>query len=751
MLFWVPQWLNHKNMKLNNLNIKSWRKMIVRMCLILTIDLPQDLMEKILVSLSLLFKWREHNGATGIKRWKVISDACVRFVLIRDTSGFLLCPRRKKRIPPKRFSWIFPLIKLGFRGKLLAVTILCAHRACKATPLISIESINSPMTVRIYQFLKTLWRFYSGAWIFQDVRKFNATLGAGVFGNPLPPNLSEKKGPWSTALFGSEKDLFALFHQPLLAFAVLLEWYYQWHQVAPEQRQPIKDFVAYSLQAVDWWSILKFNLWSRWRGKITRWPHSKLVGLSDRSGKTRVIAICDWWSQTVMKALHDHMFSYLAKLPCDGTFDQDSQRKRVRQQTQRADRKMFSYDLSNATDRLPVILQALCIYLGGFLPLHRAFLWWFIVSRRKFQFYTGRRKADTRQKVVKYAVGQPMGIYSSWSALAFTHHCIIRWCCEINGLDPYTFRDYALLGDDVCIWDEKVAKTYRYVMVYCLGVTINLAKSYEGKSVAEFAKSLYVGGLDLSPVSSELLSLRRAYYFQDIVLLLQQFCDRGVIPSWRQYCSAILHESGPGIPPELVYVVLTSPDNPWNWSQYFKEPFGPWDLYTIGYLRFLQASKRVKSFKADYALGVLQRFEVEFPNVFSEPKLTWHPLRQRVAGLIRDVQQIGYSYPNEFSFSLLEGGTMWSYNAPEELDGVGQYDNLPVDFHPLNFHGYMVDQKTLKTVSPQGDDKLQKLRKELSVSDVIRLSRYFDLPDRLWDWFFLYKGESLPERKISRR
>jgi hypothetical protein len=48
----------------------------------------------------------------------------------------------------------------------------------------------------------------------------------------------------------------------------------------------------------------------------------KLSYFSDKEGKTRVIAIGDYFSQTVLKRLHSYLFRVLKKIPQDMTFDQ---------------------------------------------------------------------------------------------------------------------------------------------------------------------------------------------------------------------------------------------------------------------------------------------------------------------------------------------------------------------------------------------------------------------------------------------
>lgn len=92
--------------------------------------------------------------------------------------------------------------------------------------------------------------------------------------------------------------------------------------------------------------------------------HSRLAALLDKSGKTRLVAIGDIFTQSVLKPVHDHLFQKLKTLSeVDGTFDQDKQRARLQKLTgyKSSEKIFFSLDLSSATDRLPVLFQAVCL------------------------------------------------------------------------------------------------------------------------------------------------------------------------------------------------------------------------------------------------------------------------------------------------------------------------------------------------------------------------------------------------------
>jgi len=69
--------------------------------------------------------------------------------------------------------------------------------------------------------------------------------------------------------------------------------------------------------------------------------------------------------------------------------------------------------------------------------------------------------------------------------LALTHHVIVKVASIRCGIGD--FNGYLILGDDIVISNESVAKEYLKIMD-ALGVQINLSKSVISKKFAEFAK-----------------------------------------------------------------------------------------------------------------------------------------------------------------------------------------------------------------------------------------------------------------------
>jgi len=102
--------------------------------------------------------------------------------------------------------------------------------------------------------------------------------------------------------------------------------------------------------------------------------------------------------------------------------------------------------------------------------------------------------------------------------LALTHHVIVQIAAMRVGWHR-VFRAYAVLGDDIVIADEDVAKSYLR-LCEVLGVEINLGKSLESKDgVAEFAKRLISMSTDVSPLPPKLLiALLKGYDYLPEVL-----------------------------------------------------------------------------------------------------------------------------------------------------------------------------------------------------------------------------------------
>ena len=270
--------------------------------------------------------------------------------------------------------------------------------------------------------------------------------------------------------------------------------------------------------------------------------------LEEARGKRRKIGITDFWTQILFRPLHDAIYLNLAKVSNDGTNNQVKPIKlmiealnisnfhranptikkdrldapdlaaliqKIEEGNLRgsfsipestfslADRKkciakggpvkrVQSLDLTAATDRLPVDVQAQILNLLGY----PGDLWKEILDRE----WTGTGLPNN--SVIKYSVGQPMGAYSSFAMLALTNHVLVHIAMnETNQKVPY-----GILGDDVAIAGKNVSNYYRNLLRQ-LGVDVNPMKGFDG-GILEFAKQLWtINGINLSPLGAKNITL----------------------------------------------------------------------------------------------------------------------------------------------------------------------------------------------------------------------------------------------------
>lgn len=226
--------------------------------------------------------------------------------------------------------------------------------------------------------------------------------------------------------------------------------------------------------------------------------HSRLHYIEELGGKTRVVAIVDYWSQLVLSPLHDTIAELLRDCPMDGTFNQDAICEKVRVATIPNTAGIHSLDLTNATDALPIKLQSHILNMAC-ADKSTGDKWARVMVDRDFHLPSGG--------TVRYNTGQPMGAKSSFPMLALTHHVIVWFAAKAAG--KHDFTAYVILGDDIVIFDDGVAAQYRIIMAN-LNVSINETKSLSVKTgetgAAEICKRIYVSGFEVSTIPIKLIS-----------------------------------------------------------------------------------------------------------------------------------------------------------------------------------------------------------------------------------------------------
>jgi len=87
-----------------------------------------------------------------------------------------------------------------------------------------------------------------------------------------------------------------------------------------------------------------------------------------------------------------------------------------------------------------------------------------------------------------------------------THHLLVQYCNFVVRGTYVPTTEYAILGDDVVIFDSLIARHY-YELMSKLGLQINLTKSVvdpTGSSI-EFAKRRFVGRVEITGIPFPLL------------------------------------------------------------------------------------------------------------------------------------------------------------------------------------------------------------------------------------------------------
>lgn len=155
----------------------------------------------------------------------------------------------------------------------------------------------------------------------------------------------------------------------------------------------------------DFLDALKRRLSYGKRGAIL----GKLSFKEEAAEKLRIFALVDSFTQTLLKPLHICLYLILDKLPNDGTYSHDkSVQRSLSKMVARG--QSYSYDLSSATDRLPISLQS-CL-ISEIFNCHRLGpLWASLLVDRDYMIQ--KNSYGIPEGPIRYTVGQPMGALSS--------------------------------------------------------------------------------------------------------------------------------------------------------------------------------------------------------------------------------------------------------------------------------------------------------------------------------------------------
>jgi len=98
--------------------------------------------------------------------------------------------------------------------------------------------------------------------------------------------------------------------------------------------------------------------------------------------------------------------------------------------------------------------------------------------------------------------------------MTLQHHAIVHYAALLCGENPR--GNYVLLGDDIVIANDKIAKMYQEVIKE-LGVQISPQKTHISKDICEFAKRWFYLGSEITafPLHSIQNNLKRYYLLEN--------------------------------------------------------------------------------------------------------------------------------------------------------------------------------------------------------------------------------------------
>jgi hypothetical protein len=171
----------------------------------------------------------------------------------------------------------------------------------------------------------------------------------------------------------------------------------------------------------------------------------KLGFISENAGKTRIFAIGDYWSQLSLKPIQISLYRTLQSISTDATKNQELGFQSLVKES--LGYPTYCFDLSSASDRIPALMQKHRLRLMTNQTVAES--WLSIMTDRHFIIKnTGEN--------VRWKVGQPLGLLSSFPSFALWHHDIIQlsynWENYHKGRPVRFFKQYRILGDDVVIF-----------------------------------------------------------------------------------------------------------------------------------------------------------------------------------------------------------------------------------------------------------------------------------------------------------
>jgi hypothetical protein len=219
----------------------------------------------------------------------------------------------------------------------------------------------------------------------------------------------------------------------------------------------------------------------------------------DSGLKIRHFAAPNQVLQRALEPIQEGLSAIIRKMPWDCTFDQRKADDAI-SQAMLLGKKVFSVDMEKATDSFPWPLQKIVLEASinrkDKRSLQSAALLIDIIEQ-------GRWTVEDFPHNVFWRKGQPLGLRPSFPLFALTHG-ILLYSLNFRKWD----NSFFVLGDDVIIFDEALHSSYRNVL-QDMGVKVSETKSFESKSIAQFAGKTFTPSLSFNQPSWQELESRK--------------------------------------------------------------------------------------------------------------------------------------------------------------------------------------------------------------------------------------------------
>lgn len=252
------------------------------------------------------------------------------------------------------------------------------------------------------------------------------------------------------------------------------------------------------------------------RRKWSRILIRKLTQFPDKANKGRVIAICEYWTQSLLVPIERLVLSFTKELYSKNIayFGHSAGWNKVLSFPDK--KQLVSLDATEWTDNLPSSLQhiVLKIILGQAI----ADCWLAVAVKCPWNL-------ENSDRTIKYGKGQGMGTKGSFVIAQLTNLLFLEW--KLKEAYPHTNSFFIEVGDDMVIQDPNFLIKSKFEII---GVPINVTKSKVATIMGNFTEFVSRNSwneYDISLISpSLLLKFRQDDYY--IITLLNHCRERNV-------------------------------------------------------------------------------------------------------------------------------------------------------------------------------------------------------------------------------